>query len=170
MCYERVLLMVWLSNFFFLVFDCNEWMSLLSWLLLLFFFVFSYVFINDDNVLIYIWFSIHRWSYLLFQLFNYYLTDLRTTKTLWDYVGNTVIIFQNAAVLEVCALNLKNILKKRRFSFWIFIIFYFRLFMRPLESSQVTSCSPHSKSCRVLCWFAVFSWLPRLPFFHPDYR
>jgi len=41
------------------------------------------------------------WSYLLFQLFNYYLTDLKRTVSLWDYVGNTVIIFQNAAVLEI---------------------------------------------------------------------
>jgi len=41
------------------------------------------------------------WSYLLFQLFNYYLTDLKKTVALWDYVGNTVIYFQNAAILEI---------------------------------------------------------------------
>ncbi|XP_055305571.1 very-long-chain (3R)-3-hydroxyacyl-CoA dehydratase hpo-8 [Sitodiplosis mosellana] len=41
------------------------------------------------------------WSYMLYQLLNYYLTDLRKTTALWDYIGATVVIFQNAAVLEI---------------------------------------------------------------------
>lgn len=38
---------------------------------------------------------------MLYQLLNYYLTDLRKTTELWNYIGTTVVIFQNAAVLEV---------------------------------------------------------------------
>lgn len=38
---------------------------------------------------------------MLYQLINYYLTDLRKTVGLWEYIGTTVVIFQNAAILEV---------------------------------------------------------------------
>lgn len=38
---------------------------------------------------------------MLYQLINYYTSDLRTTVGLWEYIGTTVVIFQNAAVLEV---------------------------------------------------------------------
>jgi len=41
------------------------------------------------------------WTFMLYQLFAYYLTDLRNTKTLWEYIGTTVTIFQNAAILEI---------------------------------------------------------------------
>ena len=42
-----------------------------------------------------------RWSYILYKLIEYYVTDLRNTSTLWDNVGTAVKVFQNAAVLEV---------------------------------------------------------------------
>lgn len=38
---------------------------------------------------------------MLYQLIAYYLTDVAKGQSLWDYIGWTVIIFQNAAVLEV---------------------------------------------------------------------
>ncbi|CAO1402544.1 unnamed protein product [Diamesa hyperborea] len=41
------------------------------------------------------------WSYMLFQLISYYTIDRGTSTTLWDYLSLTVIIFQNAAVLEI---------------------------------------------------------------------
>lgn len=41
----------------------------------------------------------YRWSYLLFQLINHYVSGSKTS--LYDTVEWTVIIFQNAAVLEV---------------------------------------------------------------------
>lgn len=44
-----------------------------------------------------------RWSFMLYQLFAYYLTDLHKTTHLWGYIGTTVVIFQNAAALEVNA-------------------------------------------------------------------
>lgn len=42
-----------------------------------------------------------RWSYMLYQLVHYYASDLRKTSSLWEYIGTTVVIFQNAALLEV---------------------------------------------------------------------
>lgn len=42
-----------------------------------------------------------RWSYMLYQLIAYYTIDRGVEKTLWEYLACTVIIFQNAAVLEV---------------------------------------------------------------------
>ncbi|CAO1412715.1 unnamed protein product [Diamesa serratosioi] len=41
------------------------------------------------------------WSYMLFQLICYYTIERGTKTTLWDYISLTVIIFQNAAVLEI---------------------------------------------------------------------
>lgn len=40
------------------------------------------------------------WCYLLFQLVRYFISPPQNT-TLWEYVKLTVIIFQNAALLEV---------------------------------------------------------------------
>uniref|UniRef100_A0A1L8DY34 Very-long-chain (3R)-3-hydroxyacyl-CoA dehydratase n=1 Tax=Nyssomyia neivai TaxID=330878 RepID=A0A1L8DY34_9DIPT len=41
------------------------------------------------------------WSYMLYQLFAYYTFDGHSGQTLWEYISLTVIIFQNAAVLEI---------------------------------------------------------------------
>lgn len=41
------------------------------------------------------------WSYILYQLIAYYTTNVAGGKTLWDYIGWSVILFQNAAVLEM---------------------------------------------------------------------
>lgn len=41
------------------------------------------------------------WSLMLYQLIYYYISDLRKTTPLWEYIGTTVVIFQNAAILEV---------------------------------------------------------------------
>lgn len=41
------------------------------------------------------------WSYMLYQLVGYYTFDKGSGKTLWEYLGTTVQIFQNAAVLEI---------------------------------------------------------------------
>lgn len=41
------------------------------------------------------------WTYMLYQLIAYYTIDKGTDKTLWDYLGFTVILFQNAALLEI---------------------------------------------------------------------
>lgn len=38
---------------------------------------------------------------MLYQLIAYYTIDKGVEKSLWDYLSLTVIIFQNAAVLEV---------------------------------------------------------------------
>lgn len=38
---------------------------------------------------------------MLYQLVHYYTSDLRKTNSLWEYIGTTVVIFQNAAILEV---------------------------------------------------------------------
>lgn len=38
---------------------------------------------------------------MLYQLIAYYTIDKGIEKSLWDYLSLTVIIFQNAAVLEV---------------------------------------------------------------------
>lgn len=44
---------------------------------------------------------IFRWTYMLYQLIAYYTIHRDTKQTLWEYISWTVIIFQNAAVLEV---------------------------------------------------------------------
>ncbi|XP_034667417.1 very-long-chain (3R)-3-hydroxyacyl-CoA dehydratase hpo-8 isoform X1 [Drosophila subobscura] len=44
------------------------------------------------------------WSYILYQLVNYYLLqgpEFRAQITLWDYTRVAVIIFQNAAFVEI---------------------------------------------------------------------
>ncbi|XP_001357089.3 very-long-chain (3R)-3-hydroxyacyl-CoA dehydratase hpo-8 [Drosophila pseudoobscura] len=44
------------------------------------------------------------WSYILYQLVNYYLLqgpEFRAQITLWDYTQVAVIIFQNAAFVEI---------------------------------------------------------------------
>ncbi|XP_053959199.1 very-long-chain (3R)-3-hydroxyacyl-CoA dehydratase hpo-8 [Anastrepha ludens] len=44
------------------------------------------------------------WSYILFQLVNYYLLQgpqFRAQITLWDYTRFAVIVFQNAAFVEI---------------------------------------------------------------------
>lgn len=41
-----------------------------------------------------------RWSYLLFQIVNFYLNPPKS-QGLWDVVKYTVGIFQNAAFIEV---------------------------------------------------------------------
>jgi len=40
------------------------------------------------------------WSYILYQLYVYYLVGV-PNQSLWNYIGWSVIIFQNAAVLEI---------------------------------------------------------------------
>lgn len=42
----------------------------------------------------------YRWSYLLYQILIFYLTGMYAEQKLWDVVSTTVIIFQNAAILE----------------------------------------------------------------------
>lgn len=46
---------------------------------------------------------------MLYQLIAYYTIDKNNGKTLWDYLGYTVIIFQNAALLEVSLMNFRLI-------------------------------------------------------------
>uniref|UniRef100_A0A182NFW0 Very-long-chain (3R)-3-hydroxyacyl-CoA dehydratase n=1 Tax=Anopheles dirus TaxID=7168 RepID=A0A182NFW0_9DIPT len=41
------------------------------------------------------------WCYMLYQLIAYYTIDKGTDRTLWEYLGGTVILFQNAALLEI---------------------------------------------------------------------
>lgn len=44
------------------------------------------------------------WVYILYQLINYYLlqgAEFRASITLWDYTKWTVIVFQNAAFVEI---------------------------------------------------------------------
>jgi very-long-chain (3R)-3-hydroxyacyl-CoA dehydratase len=41
------------------------------------------------------------WSYMLYQLIAFYTIDKGAAATLWDYIKLTVIVFQNAAVLEI---------------------------------------------------------------------
>jgi len=44
------------------------------------------------------------WSYILYQLINYYVlegAEFRQQNTLWDYTRVSVIIFQNAAFFEI---------------------------------------------------------------------
>jgi hypothetical protein len=38
---------------------------------------------------------------MLYQLIAFYTIDKGIEKTLWDYIKLTVIVFQNAALLEV---------------------------------------------------------------------
>lgn len=45
--------------------------------------------------------SSFRWSYLLYQLVNYYTNPPASKAPLWDIVKLGVIVFQNAAFLEV---------------------------------------------------------------------
>lgn len=44
---------------------------------------------------------IFRWCYILFKVVNFYLGNEDKNKTLWEIVELAVIIFQNAAALEV---------------------------------------------------------------------
>lgn len=94
----------------------------------------------------------YRWSYMLYQLLSYYLTDLRNTITLWGYLGTTVIIFQNAAILEVskwepsnnstlCQLAEIESLSNTNLSFTINS--YSRSFMQQLVLFQAMSFSLH---------------------------
>lgn len=41
------------------------------------------------------------WSYIFYQLVAYYTFDKGNGQTLWEYLGNAVIFFQNAAALEI---------------------------------------------------------------------
>lgn len=50
----------------------------------------------------------YRWSYLLYQLIAYYTFDRASDKTLWEYLGCTLLIFQNAALLEVCTAHIRT--------------------------------------------------------------
>lgn len=50
---------------------------------------------------------------MLYQLIAYYTIHKGTKQTLWEYLSWTVIIFQNAAVLEVNDLNIKKRLKRK---------------------------------------------------------
>lgn len=52
-------------------------------------------------LLLYNSFQVVGWSYLLYQILIFYLTGMYAEQKLWDVVSTTVIIFQNAAILEV---------------------------------------------------------------------
>ncbi|XP_055707040.1 very-long-chain (3R)-3-hydroxyacyl-CoA dehydratase 2 [Phlebotomus papatasi] len=41
------------------------------------------------------------WGYMLYQLVAYYTIDSGSGKSLWNYLSLTVIVFQNAALLEI---------------------------------------------------------------------
>ena len=45
--------------------------------------------------------NIFRWAYLLYLIFIYYVANPKKVP-LWDFVKPVVVIFQNAALLEVC--------------------------------------------------------------------
>lgn len=49
---------------------------------------------------------------MLFQLISYYTIDkaVQSKMTLWEYISWTVVVFQNAAVLEV-NLTKNNLIK-----------------------------------------------------------
>lgn len=57
---------------------------------------------------------------MLYQLIHYYTSDLRKTSSLWEYIGTTVVIFQNAALLEASTIIevKKDFLIYSEFSFY----------------------------------------------------
>lgn len=52
---------------------------------------------------------------MLYQLIAYYTIHAGTKQTLWEYISWTVIVFQNAAALEViiCMRNCDGMLRNR---------------------------------------------------------
>jgi len=61
-------------------------------------------FLVKAYLLIYIVLQVGGWSYILYQLINYYILQdaaFRAQITLWDYTRFAVIIFQNAAFFEI---------------------------------------------------------------------
>lgn len=52
---------------------------------------------------------------MLYQLVAFYTIDSGAAPSLWEYLAWTVIIFQNAAVLEVIVGNLRGCLEMNWF-------------------------------------------------------
>lgn len=94
---------------------------------------------------------------MLYQLIAYYTIHAGTKQTLWEYISWTVIVFQNAAALEViiCIENCEGMLRNRESTLELgkaIIILKFlshlrRSFMLPSESSKATCPSQPSRSC-----------------------
>lgn len=93
------------------------------------------------------------WSYLLYQLIAYYTLERTTQQTLWEYLGWTVLVFQNAALLEVRTSTKYTVPIHNSLAYPPN-----RSFTQPPESSRAMSYSPPSKcsrassSCAECCW------------------
>ncbi|XP_037927638.1 very-long-chain (3R)-3-hydroxyacyl-CoA dehydratase hpo-8 [Teleopsis dalmanni] len=93
------------------------------------------------------------WSYLLYQLVNYYLLQdagFRARTTLWDYTRMTVIIFQNAAFIEVINAVL-GLVKSNP------VITTFQVFSRMMVVVGVVMATPTGKISPGLP-IALFAW------------
>lgn len=93
------------------------------------------------------------WSYILYQLINYYLLqgpEFRAQITLWDYTRVSVIIFQNAAFVEI--LNAAFGLVKSNP-----VVTTFQVFSRMMVVVGVVMATPTGKVSPGLP-IALFAW------------
>ncbi|XP_075153448.1 3-hydroxyacyl-CoA dehydratase 1 [Haematobia irritans] len=93
------------------------------------------------------------WSYILYQLINYYLlqgAEFRASITLWDYTRLSVIIFQNAAFVEI--LNASFGLVKSNP-----MLTLFQVFSRMMVVVGVVMATPTAKESPGLP-IALFAW------------
>ncbi|XP_073827062.1 3-hydroxyacyl-CoA dehydratase 1 [Musca autumnalis] len=93
------------------------------------------------------------WSYILYQLINYYLIqgpEFRNGITLWDYTRVSVIIFQNAAFVEI--LNAAFGLVKSNP-----VLTLFQVFSRMMVVVGVVMATPTAKVSPGLP-IALFAW------------
>lgn len=93
------------------------------------------------------------WAYILYQLVNYYFLQdakFRASLTLWDYTAWTVIIFQNAAFVEI--LNAAFGLVKSNP-----VLTLFQVFSRMMVVVGVVMATPTAKVSPGLP-IALFAW------------
>ncbi|EDW75569.1 uncharacterized protein Dwil_GK23928 [Drosophila willistoni] len=93
------------------------------------------------------------WSYILYQLINYYIlqgAEFRAQITLWDYTRVAVIIFQNAAFVEI--LNAAFGLVKSNP-----VVTTFQVFSRMMVVVGVVMATPTGKVSPGLP-IALFAW------------
>ncbi|XP_055388232.1 very-long-chain (3R)-3-hydroxyacyl-CoA dehydratase hpo-8 [Condylostylus longicornis] len=89
------------------------------------------------------------WSFMLFQLMTYYVVGV-PGQSLWDYIGWTVIIFQNAAVLEIFNAAL-GLVKSNP------ILTTFQVFSRVMVVCGVVMATPEAKNSPGLP-LALLAW------------
>ncbi|XP_044726668.1 very-long-chain (3R)-3-hydroxyacyl-CoA dehydratase hpo-8 [Chrysoperla carnea] len=90
------------------------------------------------------------WTYLLFQTFSFYLFGSATNQTLYETIKFTLIIFQNAAVLEILHAATGIVASNP-------IITLQQVFSRVMLVCGVLMATPDAKACFGL-HLCLFAW------------